>query len=65
MARTRVKSIQQTYNELFDVLKFSPEQRAEAVVKVEYEDTKHFVANPKSDRMTGDIVVSHSSVTVH
>ncbi len=47
MARTKVKSIRQLQNEIFDVLKFSKDQRTESLAKVEYEDTNVFVANPK------------------
>lgn len=47
MARTKVKSIRQLQNEIFDRLKFSKEQRDEARTKVDYEDTNVFVANPK------------------
>ncbi|MNK46310.1 hypothetical protein D3C87_650940 [compost metagenome] len=45
--RTRVKSTRQIQNEIFDLLKFSKEQRTEALTKVAYEDTNVFVANPK------------------
>jgi len=53
----RIRNDKTIENEIFDLLKFSDEQRAEARGEIKFKDTDVFVANRKSDDITAGLTL--------